>query len=240
MLDWFVICRVHYPIPIIPITHSYYIPVILIIPTIIVTMNILIGITGSVATTKINELVAEIKSKTKESNIRIVATNNALKFLKDLELSAVELFTDDDEWSTWKGRGDEILHISLRNWAHLLVIAPLDANTLAKLTVGLCDNLLSTILRAWDPAKPAILCPAMNSYMWHNPLTHSQLLTAKQRGFIVIDPIEKILMCGDKGLGAMADLETITQSIKTVVDAINYHGNGNGNSDKVEESRGGN
>ena len=72
-------------------------------------------------------------------------------------------------------RDDAVLHIELRKWADVFVIAPLDANTLAKLAVGLCDNCLTCVWRAWDLAKPVVLAPAMNTLMWQHPFTRRHL-----------------------------------------------------------------
>lgn len=74
--------------------------------------------------------------------------------------------TDKDEWESWKLKGDKVLHIELRKWAHIMLIAPLSANSLAKISNGLCDNLLMSIVRAWDFNKPFIVAPAMNTYMY--------------------------------------------------------------------------
>jgi phosphopantothenoylcysteine decarboxylase len=79
--------------------------------------------------------------------------------------------------------GDPVLHIDLRNWADVLLIAPLSAHTLAKIAHGLCDDTLSCIVRAWDfgpsvsrlTGKPILLAPAMNTAMWEHPLTQQQL-----------------------------------------------------------------
>lgn len=136
--------------------------------------HLLIGCTGSVASIKIPEMITEIRRHCGQHSsnvlIRVVATENALRFF-DRELVAasndgVPVFSDIDEWTTWKQRGDPILHIELRKWADLMLIAPLDANTLAKIANGLCDNLLTSIVRAWDPKKPLYFAPAMNTYMW--------------------------------------------------------------------------
>src|SRR4029077_17517527 len=72
-------------------------------------------------------------------------------------------------------RDDLVLHIELRRWADLFVIAPLDANTLAKLANGLADNCLTCVWRAWNPARPVVLAPAMNTLMWEHPLTARHL-----------------------------------------------------------------
>jgi len=105
------------------------------------------------------------------------------------------IFVDEEEWvQPWK-RGNSILHIELRRWAHILVIAPLSANTLAKITGGFSDNLLTSIVRAWDTtgelevsgvaevSKPAgqmkkkriIVAAAMNTAMWRHPITKRQI-----------------------------------------------------------------
>lgn len=84
----------------------------------------------------------------------------------------------------------------MRKWADLLLIAPLDANTLAKFSNGICDNLLTCILRCWDPKKQILLAPAMNTLMWDHPVTSTQLNIIKSWGFniAVIDPIVKLLV----------------------------------------------
>ena len=68
-------------------------------------------------------------------------------------------------------RDDPVLHIAFRQWADLLIVAPLDANTLAKFALGLADNFLTCVFRAWDFAQPVILAPAMNTLMWQSPVT---------------------------------------------------------------------
>jgi phosphopantothenoylcysteine decarboxylase len=68
----------------------------------------------------------------------------------------------------------------LRKWADSLLIAPLDANTLAKVANGFCDNLVSSLIRAWDQKKPLYFAPAMNTAMWDNPLTYQHLKVLKE------------------------------------------------------------
>lgn len=104
------------------------------------------------------------------------------------------IFLDEEEWvHPWK-RGNDILHIELRRWAHMMVIAPLSANTLAKITGGFSDNLLTSVVRAWDTTgslgtgenavpsqsqltgkKRIIVAPAMNTAMWRHPITKRQI-----------------------------------------------------------------
>ena len=104
----------------------------------------MIGVTGSVATVKLLALIDCIKSNYsgEETEIKIVATSSAVNFVKCLDMNSIEIFTDSQEWKDWKRISDPILHIDLRNWADVIVVAPLSANTLAKMANGLCDNLL--------------------------------------------------------------------------------------------------
>lgn len=120
---------------------------------------------------------------------------------------------------TWHELSDPILHIELRRWAHLFLIAPTSANTLAKIANGLCDNLLvclllrllltlqSNVLRAWNPHIPILLAPAMNTQMYTHPITalHLSLIKTHLPYIEVVNPIEKILACGDVGMGGMAE-----------------------------------
>ena len=85
-------------------------------------------------------------------------------------------FEDNDEWSSWKKREDPVLHIELRKVSKALVIAPLSANSMAKIVNGLCDNLLTNVFRAWDfNAKSCVLVPVMSKYMQQGPITNTHL-----------------------------------------------------------------
>lgn len=109
-----------------------------------------------------------------------------------------------------------MLHIELRKWAHALVVAPLDANTLAKLAHGLSDNLLTCVARAWDFSRPFVVCPAMNTFMWEHPFTAQQLGALESLGVQQIPPISKKLACGDTGCGALAHVTDIVSRIRAL------------------------
>ena len=131
--------------------------------------RILLGATGSVAAIKVPELFAALRRQGHE--VRLVATRAATYFF-DVAPIREHVSLDQDEWPAGGyRRGDPVLHIELRRWAELFLIAPLDANTLAKLACGLSDNCLTCVARAWDPARPVVLAPAMNTLMWEHPLT---------------------------------------------------------------------
>lgn len=127
---------------------------------------------------------------------------------------------------------DSVLHIDLRNWADICIVAPLSAHTLGKIANGLCDDLLTCILRAWDfrLTKPIVLAPAMNTAMWEHPLTNMHLDTVKsfareggEGAVVVVQPVAKTLACGDVGVGAMADLDDIISTAKQCL--TQFHGN---------------
>src|SRR5262249_47656210 len=153
---------------------------------------------------------------------------------------------DEDEWPG-RGdggryeRGDRVLHIELRKWADLYLVAPLDANTLAKLAVGLCDNCLTCVWRAWDTARPVVLAPAMNTLMWQNPFTRRHLrslaadagaghipahlsddaliqqINDRSPTLRSVGPIRKALACGDTGIGAMAEVADVVAAVQVML-----------------------
>uniref|UniRef100_A0A0N4W7A3 Flavoprotein domain-containing protein n=1 Tax=Haemonchus placei TaxID=6290 RepID=A0A0N4W7A3_HAEPC len=183
--------------------------------------HLLIGVTGSVAVIKLHELIQKLYDACPENKlvIKVPATKSALTLLdtQDFEIDEV-IYDDRDEWSMWRGRGDAVLHIELRKWADAMLIAPLDANSLAKIAIGLCDNLVTSIVRAWDPRKPLYFAPAMNTMMWESPLTFQHRNTLKDLlRYKEIPPMEKELMCGDSGMGAMATTQMIATVVATIV-----------------------
>jgi phosphopantothenoylcysteine decarboxylase len=182
--------------------------------------NIILGITGSVAAIKTRNLADSLSTI---ANVRIVATQHAEYFLK-ADLPAfqdlnIPIYRDSDEWPLLAASyqlDEPIMHIEMRRWADCMIVAPLDANTLAKISHGMCDNLLTCIVRAWDWNKPLLLAPAMNTYMWDNPPTAEQIAKVKSWGALVINPIEKKLACNDVGMGAMAEVADIVAKVSSL------------------------
>ncbi|MBY0515018.1 MAG: phosphopantothenoylcysteine decarboxylase [Gemmataceae bacterium] len=193
--------------------------------------NVLVGATGSVAAVRAPALAEALVAA--GHAVQVVATDAAAYFF-DPRPVGVPVVRDADEWPGDRyARGDRVLHIELRKWADLFVIAPLDANTLAKLAVGLCDNCLTCVWRAWDPGRPVVLAPAMNTLMWDHPFTRRHLrslaadagaghipahldagpliaqINDRSRTLRVVPPVEKELACGDVGVGGLADVRDI-------------------------------
>lgn len=198
-------------------------------------MKILLGVTGSVAATLTSSLCFHLQNE--GITTRVALTEKALQFVnlqEDKEiiagttrhiqyLVATRAYLDKDEWYDRVDKQYErkapILHIELRKWADAMLIAPLSANTLGKLANGLCDNLLTSIVRAWDNSKPIIVAPAMNTHMWEHPITQEQLskLAHYFPKFSVVNPVHKVLACGDAGIGAMASIPDILTRVKQCV-----------------------
>lgn len=176
--------------------------------------NILLGVSGSVAAIKTKELYDLLVVS---YNVKIITTKSGMNFVRNLNgIDEMTIHQDDEDWKSWKSKGDKVLHIELRKWADGMIIAPLSANTLAKIANGLCDNLLTCIVRAWDFKKPLLLAPAMNTYMWKNPLTKKQLEICVDLGFTIVPPISKKLACGDVGEGAMVEPSQITSMYASI------------------------
>ncbi|KAL8922556.1 MAG: hypothetical protein Q9208_005059 [Pyrenodesmia sp. 3 TL-2023] len=188
--------------------------------------HLLLAASGSVATIKLPLIISSFKSHPKLS-IRVIITRAATHFLagQSLEQPTVSSLTslpnvdgvylDEDEWTEPWTRDAKILHIELRRWAHLLAIAPMSANLMAKVTGGLCDDLLTNVVRAWDVKRTIIAAPAMNQLMWEHPVTAKQVavLAGEWNWFEVLMPQVKELACGDVGQGAMRDWQEIVAVI---------------------------
>jgi phosphopantothenoylcysteine decarboxylase len=212
--------------------------------------KVLLGVTGSVAAILTPSLFEQLCRAGHQ--VKVVATSASLYFFDPTLLRGDQspaggrdpqtLILDEDEWP---GRGegrlyqrqDKVLHIELRRWADLLLIAPLDANTLAKLACGLADNCLTCVCRAWDSNRPVILAPAMNTLMWEHPATGRHLrqlavdagagdlpeladwlelidvLNRSAPRLRIVPPQSKRLACDDVGMGAMASLDDILQAV---------------------------
>jgi phosphopantothenoylcysteine decarboxylase len=191
--------------------------------------KVLLGVTGSVAAIKTPELFAALSDA--GHDVKIVATQASLYFFDPISIdrSRADRNPDrvilvEDEWpgrdqGRLAQRGDAVLHIELRKWADLLLIAPLDANTLAKLAGGLADNCLTCVYRAWDMKKPIVLAPAMNTLMWGHPATgrHLEQLSKDTEAHLhIVPPQSKQLFCGDVGVGAMAEIRDIVSAVDSV------------------------
>ena len=109
-----------------------------------------------------------------------------------------------------------INHIDLAKEADVFLIAPASANTIAKLSYGMADNIVTTTALALPADTPKLIAPAMNTNMYNNPMTKRNIEQLIQAGYQKIEPRSTRLACGDVGKGALADLETIIESVLKV------------------------
>jgi len=178
--------------------------------------NILLAITGGIAAYKTPDLVRGLKRL--GADVTCVLSPSGAKFVSELALQSVsgnrvynDLFSLTDE--------HEMGHIRLARDADLVLVAPATANTIAKISQGMADDLITTILLA--TTSPTLMAPAMNWAMWENRATQENVQTLKLRGINMVGPVAGELACGEEGIGRMADVDQI---IKAVSDAIATHG----------------
>lgn len=172
--------------------------------------NILIGITGSIAAYKICELTRMFKREGFE--VKTILTPNAKEFVTPLTL---ETLSQNQVFLEQFSPRDKTEHISLANWAEVFILAPLSANTLSKISNGICDNLLTSVFCAYlGTKKPAILAPAMNTGMWNNPFVKKNLEELKKIGCEILEPECGFLACGVENKGRLCSLDTIFNAVK--------------------------
>jgi phosphopantothenoylcysteine decarboxylase len=159
------------------------------------TMNILLGLTGSVATTIAPKIISALESLDNVDEIRVVMTDKACMFQNPEALArkcGIRVYTERDEW-TWQKeiydgipaatpsglgtcfittdkweKGFPVLHVELAKWASVIVIAPASMNTIGKIAQGLTDNILTSIIAARQKWTPLVIAPAMNTKMWES------------------------------------------------------------------------
>lgn len=175
--------------------------------------NIILGICGGIAAYKTPHLVRLLTKS--GANVRVLATASALKFVSELSLATVskapvlsDMFTADRS-----GESDRTLHITLGEWADAMVIAPATANTIARLSAGMCDDMLSVCFIALRPDKPVLLVPAMDGYMYESPSVRRNLSVLATQGCRILEPESGELASGQCGLGRMPKPETIVEEL---------------------------
>ena len=162
--------------------------------------TILLGITGGIAAYKICELIRMYKRANAE--VLVVCTPNALNFVTKLTLQNLSKNPVSVEEFDIKDFNPE--HISYADRADIMVIAPATANTISKISQGICDNLLTSIACAFT--KPVIIAPAMNCNMWENPIFQENL---HKLHYEILVPESGYLACGYEGKGRLCSLDKI-------------------------------
>jgi len=177
-------------------------------------MNVLIGVTGGVAAYKVCEVVSTLAKS--GVRVRVMMTARSQDFVSAVTFAALSrnaVYTDAEFWSAQQGRP---LHIELGEWADVLALAPVTANTLGKLAYGLADNLLTNTVLA--SVCPVLLAPAMNTDMWQQQAVRRSWETLLQDArYHTAGPGAGRLACDRVGTGRMAEPEEIVAQIDSLL-----------------------
>lgn len=174
--------------------------------------NIVLGITGGIAAYKAAELTREFVKR--GANVKIIMTPNATRFITPLTLQTLsdnpvysDMFSLSGDW--------DIHHISLAQSADIIVVAPATYNIIGKIASGIADDFLSTTIAATK--APVLICPAMNSNMYDNPILRSNIDKLFSRGYLFMDAGRGELACKADGLGRLPDPADIVEEVETVL-----------------------
>lgn len=172
-------------------------------------MNVLVIVSGGIAAYKTADFVSKLS---KSNNVKVVMTENSTKFISELTFQSLtknEVYTD----TFIEKNIEEIQHIDLSKWADKIIIIPATANIIAKIANGIADDLASTLILANIDFSKVYIAPAMNTNMYNNPITQSNIFKLRQLGFNFIEPEIGVLACGDFGKGKLADIDVIIHKI---------------------------
>jgi len=173
--------------------------------------NILVGVTGGIAAFKSASIVSLLKKK--GYNVKVVMTENATNIIGPLTLETLSknrVYVD--MWD--KNPHYEVEHISLADWADIVLIAPATYNIIGKVANGIADDMLSTILSAISLRKPVFFALAMNVNMYENPILNENIDKLKTYGYRFIDTNEGLLACNYEAKGRMKEPEEIVDIIE--------------------------
>lgn len=174
--------------------------------------NILLGVCGGIASYKTCELVRLLAKD--GFSVKVMMTESAAKFVSGLTFG--ELSGNPVYINMFDPRKEEnIKHISLAQWADICVVAPASANTISKIALGLCDNLLTTVICALPSKTKVLLVPAMNECMWKNPVIAENVKKLEKiKKYLIMSPEKGELACGGYGQGRMPQVTDIYRKIK--------------------------
>lgn len=183
-------------------------------------MHVLVGISGGIAAYKIPTLIRLLRKAGAE--VRVATTRNALEFVTPLTLQTLSGYpVYSDVFAPANMHSTE--HISLPDWADVMVVAPATANVLGKMAHGIADDALTTTFCAMR--KPVVIAPAMNDKMYANPAVQQAMRAlAAWENVTMLDCAEGELACGTSGKGRMQDEENLLESVYCAVSQQDMHG----------------
>ena len=174
--------------------------------------KIVVGITGGIAAYKSAELVREFIRR--GACVKVIMTKNATEFITSLTLQTLSgnpVFCDIFS----PVRESEIHHITLAEYADIMVIAPATANVIGKIASGIADDLLTTTIMATK--APVLICPAMNTNMYTNVVVKENIEKLAVRGYLLIEPAYGELACKSEGTGRLPDVHEIVEEVESIL-----------------------
>ena len=170
--------------------------------------TIVLGVTGGIAAFKAAQLASDLIKK--DYDVEVILTKNATQFITPLTFEALidhNVVVDTFE----KVQNRSIHHISIAKKADLFILVPASANVIAKVAHGIADDMLTTTFLACNKQK--VICPAMNTQMYENPITQENLQRCRDLGYAILEPAVGHLACGDPGKGKLCELLDILDSV---------------------------
>ncbi|GAA5203844.1 bifunctional phosphopantothenoylcysteine decarboxylase/phosphopantothenate--cysteine ligase CoaBC [Microbacterium jejuense] len=175
-------------------------------------MFVVVGVTGGIAAYKTVQLVRLLVKA--GHDVHVVPTEDALRFVG---LPTWEAISRHPVTTSVHDDVARVRHVSLGQSADLVIVAPATANTLAKMTAGIAEDLLGTTLLA--TTAPVVVAPAMHTEMWRHPATVHNMAVLRERGVIVVGPEDGELTGGDSGPGRMSEPEVVLEAALAAVEA---------------------
>jgi phosphopantothenoylcysteine decarboxylase/phosphopantothenoylcysteine decarboxylase/phosphopantothenate--cysteine ligase len=176
-------------------------------------MNILLGVSGSIAAYKACDIASRLMKL--DCELQVVETAAARHFVTPLTFQTLtkhKVYYDMfDEFDF-----EDVRHIALAKAADAALIAPASADIIGKIANGIADDALSTVIMAIT-GKPILIAPAMNTAMYENPIVQENIGKLKRYGYRFIEPKEALLACGDVGKGALADVDIIVETMRNTL-----------------------
>ena len=176
--------------------------------------DVLVGVTGGIAAYKAPGVIRRLKEAGHE--VRTIATEAAFRFVPEetIAIAAGGHVHTDETWWEVSGR---VEHVSLARWADLVLVAPATADAMARVAIGLGDDLLSATILAG--AKKVLWAPAMNPEMWNNPSTQRNVETLKSWGHDFVGPAEGFMASAEEepGVGRLAEEAEIVAAAEEVL-----------------------
>jgi phosphopantothenoylcysteine decarboxylase / phosphopantothenate---cysteine ligase len=162
-----------------------------------------LGVGSSISSYKAAEILRLLQKA--GHTVRVAMTRNATRFVRSVTFSSLSqhpVYLDE-----FKARNGEVMHVELARQTQLLLIAPATANLIGKFVSGIADDFLTTLFLA--RRCPVLIAPAMNVYMYRNPIVQENIAKLRSIGVQFVEPDEGYLACGDEGAGRLAPVEEI-------------------------------